>query len=404
MKADLTCPKTVRVFCKVTPYLIMLWCLMVTRNVRAADKDTVTVYFKVNSYAIDASFDANRAQLIRLDSLLVNAAIDSIRIISSVSPDGKLHFNEQLAKQRRNILMDYIKSKLSAGSQTKITSSLYHITWNNVLWCVQQDSLFPRRFAVIKILEDSTTNTFQKHQHLKRLDKGIPYQEIAGRWLPQERFARCLIHMQKENTPEVITAEQEGNVCPPLPLVLLDTATSDTPAFMEEKINRWRITTNLVYWAALAHNGGVEYTLNDRQTLSLNGSCAWWSKLSNQRVYRWMVGELAYHHYFRRNFNHSGFFAGAYLQTGEFELMFGSKNRKGEFTAAGICGGYRWNLGDRLSLHAEIGVGYMYIDYRYAFNINGVLIRQGHNYTHYEGPTRLSLSLVYNIKSKKRQP
>lgn len=403
MKADLTCPKTVRGFYKVTPYLIILWCLLAVGQVRAADKDTVTVYFKVNSYVIDASFDENRAQLIRLDSLLNDVEIDSIRIVSSVSPDGKLSFNEQLARQRRDILLDYIKSRLAAGSKTEITSSLHHITWDNVLQRVKQDSLFPRRLAVIKILEDSTTNTFQKQQHLKRVGEGAPYREMADRWLPQERFARCLIHLQKENPHAVVTAEQAENVCPPLPSVLLDTATSETPVFEKEKPNRWRVTINLVYWAALAHNGGVEYALSDRQTLSLNGACAWWSKLSNQRVYRWMVGELAYHRCFRRDFNHNGFFAGVYVQTGEFELMFGSKNRKGEFTAAGICGGYRWNLGDRLSLHAELGVGYMYIDYRYAFDINGVLIRQGHNYAHYGGPTRLSLSLVYNFKSKKRQ-
>ncbi|MDO4309160.1 MAG: DUF3575 domain-containing protein [Prevotella sp.] len=396
MKADLICPKTVRGFYKAISYLIILWCLMVAGNVHATDKeDTICVYFKVNSFAIDALFDENKAQLIRLDSLLNNVGIDSIRIISSVSPDGKLSFNEQLAKKRRDILLDYIKARLTIASKAEVTSSLHHITWDNVLRRVKQDSLFPQRLAVIKILEDSNTDTFQKQQRLKRLSKGLPYRDMADRWLPLERFTQCVISLRKNELPVIDTVEQEKDVCLPLQTI--------SPAILtKEKISRWRITTNLIYWAALAHNGGMEYVLSDQQTLSLNGGCAWWSKLSNQRVYRWLAGELAFHHYFQRNYCHSGFFVGTYVQTGEFELMFGSKNRKGEFTAAGISSGYRWILGNRLSLHAELGVGYMYIDYRYAIDITGTLVSQGHNYTHYVGPTRLSLSLVYNFKNKNR--
>lgn len=164
--------------------------------------------------------------------------------------------------------------------------------------------------------------------------------------------------------------------------------------------SRWHLSTNLLHWAALSWNGGIEYSLTNRQTLSLSGSCAWWSKLSDERVYRWIVGELAWHRYFSHNFRHAGFFTGLYAQTGEFELMFGSKNRKGEFVAGGLSAGYRWRFGERLSLMAELGIGYMYIDYSYAVPVDGRFIRQGRNYVHYVGPTRLGLSLVYDLKCK----
>lgn len=146
----------------------------------------------------------------------------------------------------------------------------------------------------------------------------------------------------------------------------------------------------------------MEYDLNDRQSLTLSGACAWWSKLSRQKVYRWMAGELAFHHYFTPGRRHAGFFIGAYVQTGEFELMFERKNRKGEFTGGGVCGGYRWIFRERLSLSAEAGIGYLYTDYQYALDLYGMLVRQGHNYSHYAGPTRLALTLAIDLKRRKR--
>lgn len=371
------------------------------------DRDTICIYFEVDSHSLDTSFGRNKEQLARLDSLMRQVAIDSILIVASVSPDGKLRYNEQLAKQRERALSCFIKERLPLCPATKVTSALCHVTWDNVLEKVRQDSLFPRRTAVIRILEDRETGTFQKQQRLKLIGKGIPYRRMAKEWLPQERFAKCIVYLQRKDSCTVdVTGEWKPVLPPPPPLPPLP---ADTPGtFLPDKPgsrpSRWRAMTNLAYWAALAHNAGIEYAVSDRQTVSLGGACAWWSKLERQRVYRWMAGELVFHHYLRpaRSYRHSGFFAGAYLQTGEFELMFGQKNRKGEFSAAGICGGYRQLLGDRFALHAEAGIGYMYIDYLYAASINGKLIRQGHNYAHYVGPTRLSLSIVYNFKSKRR--
>ena len=175
-----------------------------------------------------------------------------------------------------------------------------------------------------------------------------------------------------------------------------------SPHEAQGKLARWRVATNLLDWAALAHNAGVEYDINGCQSLSLSGECAWWSKLSRQRVYRWMAAELAYHYYFHRHARHKGFFMGAYVQTGYFELMFSKKNRQGEFSGGGISAGYRWLFRERLSLSAEVGIGYLYTDYDYALDMGGLLVRQGRNNHHYVGPSRLSLTLAFDLKKKKR--
>ena len=68
----------------------------------------------------------------------------------------------------------------------------------------------------------------------------------------------------------------------------------------------------------------------------------------------------------------------------------------------GVCGGYRWIFRERLSLSAEAGIGYLYTDYQYALDLYGMLVRQGHNYSHYAGPTRLALTLAIDFKRRKR--
>lgn len=184
--------------------------------------------------------------------------------------------------------------------------------------------------------------------------------------------------------------------------IICENSTNNTIAISSKpaKLAHWGVTTNLAHWAAAAHNIGIEYSFDGNNTIGLSGSSAWFSNKSKHKVYRWMVGEITYHHFFGKHESPQGAFYGIYAQTGEFEFMFSPKNRKGEFISSGICGGYRWQLKKQLFLEAEAGFGYMYIDYRHAKDINGVLIRQGRNYRNYVLPTRLALSLIYRFDKK----
>lgn len=217
--------------------------------------------------------------------------------------------------------------------------------------------------------------------------------------LPQSRYAQCLFFADSVKC-EIQTDTLEVQHSDALfASSFIDKAEPvQAEVSMPLKPTHWGITTNLLHWVTLAHNVGVEYAPNNRNTLGLSGSCAWFSNKSKHKVYRWMVGELSYHHYFRSYDALRGGFVGLYAQTGEFELMFSPRNRKGEFISAGLCGGYMWKLKEKLYLEVEAGVGYMYVDYRHAKDINGVLIRQGRNYRNYVLPSRISLTLIYRFK------
>ena len=386
--------------------LLFIWISVIScLSLRAqTERDSIIILFRLNESRIDPSFANNQSQLDKLHKLLFSSSphtIDSLNIIGSTSPDGLPTFNQKLASKRANTLSDYIRSTYPKFNETSISIRHISYTWDKTIPYLQEDSLLPAKEKVLKIIHEEKSLPFKKQQDLKKLQDGLAYQHIASHHLTRYRYAYCLLYlsMTKEDREQQIAEKQQFT-----PTVKADSLSIRThiPDSIIEKGRRWYLTTNLLYWALLAWNAGIEYTLDNHSTLSLTSACAWWSRLNRERVYRWMDAELAYHYYFHADKRHSGFFIGGYAQTGLFEMMFSKKNRKGETLAGGISGGYRWLLNDHLSLHAELGLGYAYTDYRYATYIDETLIYQGHKYHHYIGPTRAAISIVYDFNRRKR--
>ncbi len=252
----------------------------------------------------------------------------------------------------------------------------------------------PHKDEVVAILESGFSHN-RKQNLLRRMYGGQIYRYLVKNHFPFLRYSSYSFFFSPElPVKRDTTAHMMGPVVSDT-AVLAEVKKDTLPLAVRPE--RWRLTTNLLYWAALAHNAGLEYALNAHSYLSLRGGCAWWRKLSDNKAYRWIIGELAYMYSFNSDYYHRGWQLGGYVQTGEFELMNGPKNRKGEFTAGGLAVGYRWKIKEHSSLHAELGLGYMYIDYRYAVPMDGRLIYQGRNYVHYWGPTRVSLSWIWHL-------
>lgn len=368
------------------------------QGVNAEDTDTVTVHFQKNEFTIDELYRDNSSSMQHIDSILRTATINRIIINSSTSPDGKALYNKELSVKRSRALRDLIVSRCPGIESRIVEKSAYNQTWNDILPEIETHSLYLHDYqSTLLILCDEQKDDFAKQQKLKTGIYSDNYVYIAEKILPQSRYAECIFYiappMHEESKDEILVydvdtlKENTIDIVEPVPVKSL-------------KSYRWNITTNLMHWAVLAHNVGVEYEMNRKNTIGISGSCAWFSNKSRHRVYRWMVGELAYHHYFRKYDVPKGAFIGAFAQIGEFEMMFSPRNRKGEFYSGGVCGGYRWHLKKEWFMEAEAGVGYMHIDYRHALDINGVLIRQGKDNCNYLLPSRISLSLIYRLGNK----
>lgn len=366
---------------------------------------TDSVFFEINKSYLDTAYCDNGRRLVALVSSLRQYFPDTLYIDAAASPDGVSASNEKLAQRRAAALATYLRRCFPHRSFV-VQPRVYVWNWHDVAEKIVSDTLMAQYPEILRIMNSAGWNEKEKQQNLKRLKPDEVYRKLAQHYLPAMRYAVCrVVQPVADATADTMDTSAVSQL-PDAPVTADTAAVEDVPHFAiceeEPDIARWRLTTNLLYWAILAHNVGVEYDFNRQHTLSLSGACAWWSKLRSEKVYRWMAAELAYHWYLKPYERHRGFFAGAYVQTGLFEFMFSPRNRKGEFVGGGLCAGYRWLFRERLSLTAEAGIGYSYTDYRHARYIDGTLIRQGHNYRHYVGPSRVALTFSIDLKKKER--
>lgn len=169
------------------------------------------------------------------------------------------------------------------------------------------------------------------------------------------------------------------------------------------------VKTNLFYGAyARTPNLSLEAGLGKRSTLELGGGYNWFDNnglKSNKKLVHW-VGQLEYRWWFCERF--SGHFLGVHAIGTQYNiaghnlpLLFGKNSDQYRYegwgAGAGISYGYQFYLGKRWSLEANVGVGYVLLDYD-KYNCPKCGTRIGSERRNYFGPTRAGISLIYIIK------
>ena len=105
---------------KLIPSLLLAAMFATTAHAQTvADSICATVYFRLASARIELPYMDNAAQLkaftecVRRMGTDPVAAIKSIRVVSSASPEGNTEFNRKLSELRGKELLNYIKTNLS---------------------------------------------------------------------------------------------------------------------------------------------------------------------------------------------------------------------------------------------------------------------------------------------------
>ncbi|MCP9611377.1 DUF3575 domain-containing protein [Coprobacter tertius] len=174
------------------------------------------------------------------------------------------------------------------------------------------------------------------------------------------------------------------------------------------------LKSNLLYDVNATINLGVEMALGRKVTLDVSGNYNGWTYAENRKMKHWLLQpELRWWTCDR----FSGHFWGLHALAGQFNfngmLPFTFGNRQvlaavapnglakyryeGFISGFGVSYGYQWILGKRWSLEASIGLGYAYMDYN-KFGCEKCAEKKGHNRSHYFGPTKAALSIIYIIK------
>ena len=155
-----------------------------------------------------------------------------------------------------------------------------------------------------------------------------------------------------------------------------------------------KLRTNLLRWATLTPDLGIEWRISPSVGIMVNGSWTSWSRNNAARRYalwevapeaRWYLGEA------RR------WYVGAMFKAGQFNYKLSGTGRQGDLLGGGITGGYQLRLNKALALDFTLGLGYLNADTEKYEVIEGVRVRSGNETKHWIGPINAGVTLVWKL-------
>lgn len=181
-----------------------------------------------------------------------------------------------------------------------------------------------------------------------------------------------------------------------------------TPLKKEKKRSlSWAIKTNLLYAATLTPNLGLEVGVSPKMSLNITGGYNPWNregkKGDNDKWVHWMVQpELRY--WFCETTN--GHFIGIHGIATKYNIgghklfnIFDKDYRyEGWGVGAGFTYGYSWLISKRWAIEAFLGVGIVHLDFDKTDNRDWCCGESQHSTKTFFGPTKIGISLIYNIK------
>ncbi|WP_290534840.1 DUF3575 domain-containing protein [Alistipes sp.] len=154
------------------------------------------------------------------------------------------------------------------------------------------------------------------------------------------------------------------------------------------------LRANLLRWATLTPDLGLEWRIGSRWSVGVNGSWTSWSWNDKERRYAlWEVAPevRCYIGKERRGY------LGVMFKTGEFNYKLSETGKQGDLMGGGITAGYRLRLNKALDLDFNLGLGYLNADFEKYEVIDGVRVRRGNETKDWWGPINAGVTLVWKL-------
>ncbi len=170
------------------------------------------------------------------------------------------------------------------------------------------------------------------------------------------------------------------------------------PAVAEEamapKPYTFSLRANLLRWATLTPDLGIEWRINPSWGIQVNGSWTSWSwDDKNRRYALWEVAPEVRYYIGKEKRG----YLGAMYKAGSFNYKLSATGKQGDLMGGGITGGYQLKLNNALSLDFNLGLGYIRADYDKYTVIDGVRVRDGKETKDWWGPVSAGVTLTWNI-------
>ena len=154
------------------------------------------------------------------------------------------------------------------------------------------------------------------------------------------------------------------------------------------------LRANLLRWATLTPDLGVEWRICPSWGIAVNGSWTSWSWNDKHRRYAlWEVApEVRYYMGEKK-----AWYLGAMFKAGQFNYKFSEAGKQGDLMGGGITAGYQLRLNKALALDFNLGLGYLNADFEKYEVIDGVRVRRGNETKDWWGPINAGVTLVWKL-------
>ena len=176
----------------------------ISREVERSTK----VYFRQSESALDENYMNNKVSLrnfadeVRRFYQDSAARTGSVRIVSSVSPEGTTSFNARLAERRAKAIAEWINSQFDID--VELTYESLGVDWSVLINLVDTTFGVPYRAEVLATLREGEANNASnkaRFDALIKLRNGVPYRWIYSNLFTEMRYAAVQCEFVWEVTP-----------------------------------------------------------------------------------------------------------------------------------------------------------------------------------------------------------
>ena len=160
---------------------------------------------------------------------------------------------------------------------------------------------------------------------------------------------------------------------------------------------RWRIKTNIPFWALVVANAAAEYRFADHWSVDVP---VYYSAWTTARAYRFRTLSVQPSVRYWLSPDWKGHFFGVHLTAGQFNIATNDKTRYQDVNGmygVGVDYGYALKFTERWGMEFNIGVGLIHTRYNTYYNIDNGM-RYDTRVKNYWGITRCGISIIYRIK------
>ena len=375
------------------------------------------IFFPINSSKIEPSFQNNShtIEIIRQDientfrmGLVSLAPKDSILILSTASPDGSVHFNQWLARNRAVSTRELLQELFPEFPVSNIKVQYLEEDWDGLRQILRTDPYFPQRDMMLDIIESKLTAD-AKEKALRNCNEG--WANLVSNHLYALRnssITLTVLGVSDEFATSRLIEQLPGISYLPIfeaPATGITTEVKET-----EHIRRKIFMTFRSNLLVPATNVGMEFCLGNSWSVGADYYFPWFKRRADHQNAIQLLGwGLEGRYWFGSSRTDEdrlkGHSIGLSTYAGYYDFERSYKGIQGEFATIGLDYLYAMPIcRGKLHLEFNLGLGYIYsyVKPYDVFEAGGKAFKEGYikNF-HWVGPIKAGVSLVVPIHTRK---